>query len=107
MGLKGTRFATMEGTKLIATAELRNILTQAFRTQVLTNSGGIGGASVSTQGSYFEGDQLSFAYVLPLQCKSTFPGTFLLPNILLSLQCESYDYECFGGTCLFQLQVED
>ena len=54
MGLKGTRFATMEDIKSNATAELRRIPKEAFR-QCFQPCQGRWSKCVRAQGFYFEG----------------------------------------------------
>jgi transposase len=55
MGLKGTRFATMEDIKSNATAELRKIPKEAFR-RCFQQWQDRWSKCVCAQGSYFEGD---------------------------------------------------
>jgi len=55
MGLKGTRFATMESMKSNATVELRRIPKEAFH-QCFQQWQDQWSKCVCTQGSYFEGD---------------------------------------------------
>jgi hypothetical protein len=55
MGLKGTRFATMEDIEWNATAELQKIPTEAFR-RSFQQWQDRWSKCVCAQGSYFEGD---------------------------------------------------
>jgi hypothetical protein len=55
MGLKGTRFATMEDIKWNATAELQKNKKEAFR-RCFRQWHGRWSKCVREQGSYFEGD---------------------------------------------------
>jgi hypothetical protein len=67
MGLKGTRYATMEDIKSNATAKLRKIRKETFcRCR-------IDGASACARAQW--------SYALPLQCNITIPGTFWLAII--------------------------
>jgi hypothetical protein len=84
MGRKGTHFANVEDIKLNAMAELRKIPKEAFR-RCSQKWQDRQSKCVVSQGPCSEGDYITVAYVLSLQCNTNIPGTFLLHMMCLLL----------------------
>jgi len=87
MGLKRTRFATMEDIKWNATAELRKIPKEAFRRCFQQRQDGWS-KCVCAQGSYFEGDYVSVVICPTITVLHHIYGNFLTaPCKILGCSC--------------------
>ena len=75
MGLKGTRFATMED-KPNATAELRKIPKEAFCWCFQQWQDQWSKCVCARKGPTMKVIRQALSYVIPLQCYTTIPGTF-------------------------------